>query len=238
MKAALLLASLAAAVAASNGESSDAPAPVVPQLVTDFKLPAKVGNVYLSKSETIHLQIETGAEPQGQTSPDEATKPPEIKLQAWLLLEDGRSLTQTSKTPIGVSNAGFTSYSVIFEFSKQPADEPVALVLGIDGELFTKSLTKTEPPQKEGAATWNDPPAGLEFLTTVPELRGVSLQMKEDDFNRLAARRKIKITKDDSRAGQSTYSVETPSGENVIVMFTGGTCSGIQRLQPTRPQPH
>jgi len=81
-------------------------------------------------------------------------------------------------------------------------------------------------------ATW-EPPKGLEFLRTVPELRGVSLEMRERDFQELAKSRALNV-RADRTADLTRYWASTESGENVIVMFRNdGTCSGIQRMQPT-----
>jgi hypothetical protein len=84
-------------------------------------------------------------------------------------------------------------------------------------------------------ATW-DPPTGLDFLRTVPELRGISLEIREQEFLTLIKNRGVRITAD--RSSKPTgYWVTTPSGENIIVMFNDdGSCGGIQRMQPT-PRP-
>ena len=83
-------------------------------------------------------------------------------------------------------------------------------------------------------ATWENPPQGLEFLRTVPELRGITLEISEQDFLKLVAPQKqVKVEPDRSDTGEVSYHVTTPSGENVVVMFGEGTCKGIQRLQPS-----
>jgi hypothetical protein len=87
--------------------------------------------------------------------------------------------------------------------------------------------------------TW-EPPEGLEFLRTVPELRGVSLEMREADFQKLvrSRARELKVFRD-RRADQTSYLVSTNSGENVFVMFwPDGNCCGIQRMQPQPPRAH
>jgi hypothetical protein len=82
------------------------------------------------------------------------------------------------------------------------------------------------------ASTW-EPPKGLEFLRNVPELRGVSLETRESEFQDLAKSRALNV-RADRTADLTSYWVSTDSGENVIVMFRhDGTCSGIQRMQPT-----
>jgi hypothetical protein len=76
------------------------------------------------------------------------------------------------------------------------------------------------------------PPAGPEFLSKIPELRGISLGMQEREFQRLGRSRSFTIVVD-RIAEQTNYSISTQSGENVIVMFRNGVCTGIQRLMPT-----
>jgi hypothetical protein len=83
------------------------------------------------------------------------------------------------------------------------------------------------------AATWANPPKGLEFLRTVPELRGINLDISEADFLKLIESQELKVRADRSSDGETSYTSATPSGENVVVMFTDGACTGIQRLQPT-----
>ena len=79
----------------------------------------------------------------------------------------------------------------------------------------------------------SDPPSGLEFLRTVPELRGITLKISEQDFLKLVQSQKLEVKPDHSRTGETSYFITTPSGENIVVMFADGACKGIQRLQPT-----
>jgi len=90
----------------------------------------------------------------------------------------------------------------------------------------------SDPPMQVNDATW-EPPEGLQFLRSVPELRGVSLAMREPEFQELVKSRGLKVRPDRS-ADQTSYWISTDSGENVIVMFRNdGTCRGIQRMWPT-----
>jgi hypothetical protein len=91
-----------------------------------------------------------------------------------------------------------------------------------------------DPSSRRDAATW-EPPEGLEFLRTVPELRGVDVDMPEAAFLGLIKSRPVKV-KRDTFPDDVSYTVSTRSGENVIVMFREGTCSGIQRMAPTPPE--
>ena len=97
----------------------------------------------------------------------------------------------------------------------------------------------SQPPANPGPiaprplATWANPPEGLEFLRTAPELRGISLDISEVDFLKLVESQVVTIKIDRSNDGETSHYIATPSGENVVVMFTDGACTGIQRLQPT-----
>ena len=88
-----------------------------------------------------------------------------------------------------------------------------------------------DPPIQGSNATW-EPPKGLEFLRTVPELRGVSLQMREPGFQELMKSRGVKAQSQRS-ADRTSYWVSTDSGENILVMFRDGACIGIQRMWPS-----
>jgi hypothetical protein len=56
--------------------------------------------------------------------------------------------------------------------------------------------------------------------------------MPEHEFLELMTARDVKM-QTDRGADQTSYLVSTDSGENVIVMFRDGACSGIQRMQPS-----
>ena len=78
--------------------------------------------------------------------------------------------------------------------------------------------------------TWDDPPKGLGFLRTVPELRGITSEMREAEFVELMQGREAAVERHDI-SDSHYYYVHTPRGENVVVMFdSDGTPLGIQRL--------
>jgi hypothetical protein len=104
------------------------------------------------------------------------------------------------------------------------------LCVGCNSKQAASDAENTAPKMN---ATWDDPPLGLEFLRTVPELRGITLEINEQDFLKLIQSQKLEVKPDHSRAGETSYFITTPSGENVVVMFADGNCKGIQRLQPT-----
>src|SRR5581483_2148285 len=110
----------------------------------DFKIPDKIGSVFVNKQPgMIAVQITIGGGIDHQQKPAAPLPAPKVKLQAWLLLADGTSLVQKSQSPpISVGNAGYSTTFVTFTFMAQPTDEPVGLVLSVDGDLHTKELQK------------------------------------------------------------------------------------------------
>ena len=83
-------------------------------------------------------------------------------------------------------------------------------------------------------------PRGLEFLAPLPELQGISLEMTEAEFVRFIKGRDVRVHVGRRKKERDTsYWVQTRSGENVDVMFVDGEpqCRGIQRLAPQRPIP-
>ena len=83
-------------------------------------------------------------------------------------------------------------------------------------------------------------PRGLEFLAPVPELHGISLEMTEAEFVRFIRGRDVRVHVGRREKEKDTsYWVQTRSGENVDVMFEDGEpqCRGIQRLAPDRSIP-
>jgi hypothetical protein len=114
-----------------------------------------------------------------------------------------------------------------FTFAANSILVPVLMCTGCQPSGSDK---RTVAPQT--SVTWNNPPQGLEFLRTVGELRGISLEISEPDFLKLIDSQDLKVEKS-SNADGSSYYISTKSGENIVVMFGEGVCTGIQRLQPT-----
>src|SRR5688500_2881285 len=106
--------------------------------------------------------------------------------------------------------------------SKRPPDPPIQMNLtAAPGRTERRDSTATERPPDPPIQTKNaasEPPKGLEFLRSVPELRGVSLEMRETEFQELVKSRGLTV-RPDRRADRTSYWVSTDSGENVIVMF-------------------
>jgi hypothetical protein len=76
---------------------------------------------------------------------------------------------------------------------------------------------------------------GLEFLSNIPELRDLSLKMSEDHLKSQIQKHRLYATRE-LQNEQLTYWVLAPGGENVIVGFVSGKCTGIQRMQPIPKQ--
>ena len=89
---------------------------------------------------------------------------------------------------------------MLFNFGKYAL--PFMLLLGLGcGSKPSAPETGNVTPQMH--ATWDNPPLGLEFLRTVPELRGITLKIKEQDFIKLVQSQKLEIKSDHSRAGET-----------------------------------
>ena len=148
-----------------------------------------------------------------------------MRLVTWALI--GMSLTVASGCSARRDSTA----------TERPPDPPIQ-VSQTDASGRSDPLDSTaaerppDPPIRMSNATW-EPPQGLEFLRGVPELRGLRLETREPEFQELVKSRGLTV-RPDRRADRTSYWVSTDSGENVIVMFRNdGTCSGIQRMQPT-----
>lgn len=75
----------------------------------------------------------------------------------------------------------------------------------------------------------------MEFLSNIPEFRGLSLNMSEDQLRSHVDKHQLYATNTLQNA-RVTYWVLAPGGENVIVGFVSGRCTGIQRMQPIPKQ--
>ena len=82
-----------------------------------------------------------------------------------------------------------------------------------------------------GAAALRGQEHGLDFLKNIPEFRDLSLEISEAQLKANIADRALYVRKEAQRDRQ-TYWVLTPSGENILVGFQNGKCTGIQRMQP------
>lgn len=72
---------------------------------------------------------------------------------------------------------------------------------------------------------------GLEFLRNIPEFRALSLTMSEEQLKSHIEKHRL-YAKRELQKERLTYWVLAPGGENVIVGFVSGKCTGIQRMQP------
>jgi hypothetical protein len=81
------------------------------------------------------------------------------------------------------------------------------------------------------------PELGLEFLQPIPEFRGLSLKMSEEqlkaEIKKHGLYSKFEARPDSpDRTNAVSYWLLTLEGENVIVGFASARCTGIQRMQP------
>jgi hypothetical protein len=72
---------------------------------------------------------------------------------------------------------------------------------------------------------------GLEFLAGIPEFRDLHLDMSERQLQ-LHIKLHSLASRFHEEGDETAYHLYTEEGENVIVMFRNGRCSGIQRMRP------
>jgi len=66
----------------------------------------------------------------------------ELHRQGWLLRSDGTSIPQLEKPDIiGISNAGFSDYRLIFKFQKKSTNEVAGIVVSVAGKLYCGKLS-------------------------------------------------------------------------------------------------
>ena len=102
-----------------------------------IKVPEKVSEVFWSvQSEVCTIQVSFPSLPDGDTQPEH---PP---TQVWLLKSDGTTIATVSEpTTMGTSMAGHTTESAIYTFPQTAHLEAIAVVVSIDGQLFTEKLS-------------------------------------------------------------------------------------------------
>ena len=72
--------------------------------------------------------------------------------------------------------------------------------------------------------------AKLDFLAGVPEFHDLELKMTESDLNKIIAQNKLGV-QSTAEGNRKSYWIWNEDGENVIVGFEGGDCTGIQRMR-------
>jgi hypothetical protein len=75
------------------------------------------------------------------------------------------------------------------------------------------------------------PEGGLAFLAPYAEFRDLTLSITESQLREHIAKHRLEFNRDERR-GMISYHLQRADGENVMVMFNGGRCAGIQRLHP------
>ena len=73
--------------------------------------------------------------------------------------------------------------------------------------------------------------AKLDFLDNVPEFHDFDLTMSESDLNGLITKYNLGVHINPERVdGDKVYRVWNKDGENVFIGFSGGKCTGVQRM--------
>ncbi|EMI45530.1 M56 family metallopeptidase [Rhodopirellula sp. SWK7] len=70
---------------------------------------------------------------------------------------------------------------------------------------------------------------GVEFLAGIPEFADLRIGMSEEQLNQVIAHRMLQVQKNSASDNRRTYTLTTPEGDAIMVMFQDGKCSGIQR---------
>ena len=86
------------------------------------------------------------------------------------------------------------------------------------------------PPIEDIAGDSQTSTAELEFLSDISEFHQLHLDITEDELMSMIASNDLLVTVSE-RDGDKSYHVYRRDGENVIVMFREGECSGVQRMQ-------
>jgi len=89
---------------------------------------------------------------------------------------------------------------------------------------------RTGQKDAEPAPSPVDSQAKLDFLASVPEFHELELKMTESGLNEIISRNKlgVQVTPEGNR---KSYRIWNQDGENVIVGFQNGKCTGIQRMR-------
>jgi hypothetical protein len=133
---------------------SSAPPETPVRTMLGIKVPGKVEGVHWSEqSDASYIQISFPGAPTGQK------QPPLAKTQVWLLKADGTVVTQKSKSPdspaMSISNAGWDTQFVIYDFPPRAQSETGAVVVKVDDEFFVErptggSVAATSVPATSG----------------------------------------------------------------------------------------
>ncbi len=105
----------------------------------------------------------------------------------------------------------------------------IVLCLAVVGSRLNLNALADTPPDK--TETESTPPAGLEFLKPYPKLHGLSLDMTDSQFLKIAKQHDLK-SRTTVEAGKVTHRVALGDDHTLVVMFDqNGKCSGIQRVR-------
>ena len=99
-------------------------------------------------ADRVLVQLRVPIESNTNTGRRQSRRVPTEAMEAWVLLEDGKTLEQTPKDPrrfahpIGVSNAGSVSSFVEFGFKSSPKPAIAAVVVKVEGHFYVYSVPK------------------------------------------------------------------------------------------------
>ena len=94
--------------------------------------------------------------------------------------------------------------------------------------LFILGCSKPLPPRAQANRQAGEQKE-LNFLAGIPEFREFSLSITEDKLKSSVNKNHL-IKTISGDAGLKIYHIYRRDGENVLVMFHNGKCSGIQRM--------
>ena len=90
--------------------------------------------------------------------------------------------------------------------------------------------TAERPTEEDSAGDSRPSTAKLDFLSEISEFHQLHLGITEDELKSLIAANDLLVTVNE-KDGEKSYHVYRRDGENVIVMFRDGKCSGVQRMR-------
>ncbi len=94
--------------------------------------------------------------------------------------------------------------------------------------VFCVSCSKPELDYQQTITVTSS--AKLDFLSDVPEFYDLNLSMTEAQLQEIIAKNNLKVNVY-SETDPKSYHIFNQNGENVIVGFQDGKCTGIQRMR-------
>jgi len=103
---------------------------------------------------------------------------------------------------------------------------PEETVKAIEQFLANRRSNLAQP----ASAAKTDRAAELKFLSDIPEFREFNLKLTEERLKELVSQHHLSA-KVHNQDGKRSYRVFRSDGENVIIGFRGGECTGVQRMR-------